>query len=60
MARWKNSPCLDFLIYFIISLCYIYGEVKIQLKDRGTVDVPLNRDDIVIITFDYRPMASTT
>jgi hypothetical protein len=30
--------------------------MKIQLRDGRTVDVPVNRDDVISITFEDRPM----
>ena len=59
MARRKKITLLAcfLLILLIIPFSHIYGGMKIQLRDGRTVDVPVNKDDIVSITFEDRPMA---
>jgi hypothetical protein len=54
MARGKKFTLLAFLLVLllIIPFSYIYGGVKIQLRDGRTFDVPVNKDDIISINFE--------
>jgi hypothetical protein len=58
MARGKKFTLLAFLlvILLIIPFSYIYGGVKIQSRDGRTFDVPVNKDDIISITFEDQPV----
>jgi len=59
MARRKKITLLAcfLVVLLIIPFGYIYGGMKIQLRDGRTVDVPVNKADIISITFEDQPMA---